>query len=539
MIDGIISHYNFEHPENSVDSLVKLYNALQDFNQAHAGNYWGSKKMDETKNIIAECAGLFMEATANQHYAITGDTMAVSFFINKRNNGKTKLQDVELDSYDTAINQTLSTNKNVVISTLFPVRKDKPLYQPYWLQNPHLQGSFIIPNQQLIGKAENDADYIATFTVSIDSTQLHYARPVQYKYGDAIKGEVYEPVHVITPFAISAMPGIALINVKPQTGKAPEPEMKITLQSNVNAPELPIKIEAKQKDKIIFSKDTIINAEVNKQYLFSSDIKTIFNSKPDSNIQVSVAVKRSGTTLTYTNYLRTIHYDHIPDINYNYKDNVRVITEEIKTVGKNIGYISGAGDKVPQALQQMGYTVKLLGENDITPSNLSQFDAVISGIRAYNLFNWLPAKYDVLMNYIKGGGNYIVQYNQQDVVTQTIGPYPFTISRTRVTDETADVHLLLPENSVLNYPNKITKSDFENWVQERSIYQAQNIDSHYAAPIGMHDPNEPESNGSLILAPYGRGNFVYTGLVFFRELPAGNAGAYRLLANLIALPKNK
>ncbi|MDQ2752934.1 MAG: PIG-L family deacetylase, partial [Bacteroidota bacterium] len=461
------------------------------------------------------------------------------FIINKRNNGKIKLHDVELDSYDTTTNEVLSTNKNVVINTAFPVRKDKPLYQPYWLENPHLQGSFIINNQQMVGKPENDADYLATFTLTIDTTELHYVRPVQYKYADATKGEVYEPVHVIAPFTISAMPGIALVNVKPQTGKAPDPELKITLQSNVNAPQLPVVIEAKQKDKIIFSNDTIINAEENKQYLFSKDIKTIFNSKLDGNIQVSVGIKRSGTKITYSNYLRTIHYDHIPDINYNYIYDVRVITEEIKTVGKNIGYITGAGDKVPQALQQMGYTVKLLGENDITPSNLAQFDAVIAGIRAYNLWSWLPAKYDVLMNYIKTGGNYIVQYDQQDVVTQNIGPYPFNISRTRVTDETADVHLVLPKNSVLNYPNKIANNDFLNWIQERSIYEAQNFDAHYAAPIGMHDPNEPESNGSLIIAQYGKGNFVYTGLVFFRELPAGNAGAYRLLANLIALPKNK
>ena len=537
-IDNIITHYNFEHPENSVDSLVKLYRTLSDFNLNHPNSYWGNKKISEVKNIIAECAGLFIEATANKHYAITGDTLGVVFTINKRNNANVTLQNVELDTYDTTINQSLSINKNVIINTAFPVRKDKPLYQPYWLQNAHSQGSFIISNQLFVGKTENDADYIATFTVSIDGTAFHYSQPVQYKYADAIKGEVYEPVHVITPFAVSASPGIALVNVKPQEGKAPEPELKITLQSNINAQQLPVIIKAKQKDKIIFSKDTILNAEANKKYIFSSDIKKIFNSKADSNIQVSVDVKTNGTSSNYTNYLRTIHYDHIPDINYNFKDNVRVITEEIKTVGKNIGYITGAGDKVPQALQQMGYTVKLLGENDITPSSLVQLDAVIAGIRSYNLLNWLPAKYDVLMNYIKGGGNYIVQYNQQDVVTQTIGPYPFTISRTRVTDETADVHMLLPNNSVFTYPNTIRDTDFKNWIQERSIYQAQNMDAHYAAPMGMHDPNEPESNGSLIIAPYGKGNFVYTGIVFFRELPVGIAGAYRLLANLIALPKN-
>lgn len=537
-IDSVIAHYNFEHPENSIGGLVNLYTQLSGFTSLHPGNYWVSKKIEEVKNIIAQCAGLFIEATTNEHYAVTGNTLALSFTVNKRNNMAVTLDKIELDSYDTTINSTLPTNNNVVVNVEFPVRKDKPLYQPYWLQNSHLQGSFMIDNQMMIGKPENDADYIATFNFTINGTTLQYRRPVQYKFGDAIKGEIYEPLRVITPFAISAMPGIALLNVKPQHGEASQPELKITFKSNVTVAQLPVTVKAMQKDKIIFSKDTLLNAEAGKEYLFTTGIKQIIYEKGDPNIQVAVAVKKDNTVLNYSNYLRTIHYDHIPDICYNFRDNVRLVTEEIKTVGKNIGYISGAGDKVPQALQQMGFTVKLLGENDITSSNLKQFDAVISGIRAYNLFSWLPSKYDVLMNYIKEGGNYIVQYNQQDVVTQNIGPYPFVISRTRVTDEAADIHQLLPNNSAFNYPNKITASDFKNWVQERSIYQAQNFDSHYMAPIGMHDPNESETNGSLIIAPYDKGNFVYTGIVFFREMPAGIGGAYRLMANLIALPKN-
>ncbi len=533
-IDGIIAQYNFASPQNSIDSLVGLYNEINTL----SGSYWRYKKAEEVKNLIAECAGLFMEANADKHYAITGDTLAISFTVNKRNDANVKLDNIELDRFDTTLQNSLLTNTNLIIHTPFQVRKDKPLYQPYWLRNGHLQGSFMIDNQSQIGMAENDPDYTAVFSVVINGTTLRYQKPVQYKYADAVRGEIYEPVHVITPFAVSAMPGIALLNVKPQSGQAPEPELKITFKSNITAEHLPVAIHAMQQKKIIFSKDTIINAEAGKEYLFTAGIKKIVSDKSENNIQVSAGVKQNGVTSTYTNYLRTIHYDHIPDINYNFKDNVRLIPEEIKTIGKNIGYITGAGDKVPQALQQMGFIVKLLGENDVTPSNLAQFDAIISGIRAYNLFDWLPAKYDILMNYIKSGGNYIVQYNQQDVVTRNIGPYPFIISRTRVTDETADVHILLPNSSVFNYPNKITSADFANWIQERSIYQAENFDSHYIAPIGMHDAGEPETNGSLLIAPYGKGNFVYTGLVFFRELPAGVAGAYRLMANLIAVPKN-
>ena len=186
--------------------------------------------------------------------------------------------------------------------------------------------------------------------------------------------------------------------------------------------------------------------------------------------------------------------------------------------------------------------VKILNEADITNSNLKQFDAIITGVRAYNVHEWLSEKYDVLMNYISNGGNMIVQYNtnnQVGSVKANIGPYNFTISRTRVTEENANVDFLLPDHPALNYPNKITKADFNNWIQERSTYQAEQMDSHFAALLGMHDVNEPQSNGSLVIAKYGKGNFVYASLVFFREMPAGVTGAYRLMANLIALPKNK
>ena len=503
------------------------------------GSYWRYKKAEEVKDIISQCAGLFTEATTNSRYAVTGDTMAVSFTINKQNNCAVTLNKIELDSYDTTLHENLSTNENVTINTGFLVRNDKPLYQPYWLASDHMKGSFIVNDQLQVGKAENDPDYSATFFYTIDGTTFRYQRPLQYKYADAIKGEIYEPVRVITPFAISAMPSIVLLNVQPRTGTPPSPELKIIFRTNITASQLPVTVKAVQNDKVIFLKDTVINAEAGKDYIFFTGLKKIITNRSDSSISVAITVKKDGTTKTYTNYLRTIHYDHIPDISYNYVDNVRVVSDEIKTSGKTIGYITGAGDKMPQALQQMGYTVKLLTESDITPTNLTQFDAVIAGIRAYNVLDWLPAKYDILMNYINGGGNYIVQYNQQNVVTRQIGPYPFTISRTRVTDENADVHFLLPNSSVLNFPNKIAASDFKNWIQERSIYQAENVDTHYTAPIGMHDPNEAETNGSLIMTAYGKGNFIYTGLVFFREMPAGIGGSYRLMANLIALPKNK
>ncbi|HNA19739.1 MAG TPA: PIG-L family deacetylase, partial [Chitinophagaceae bacterium] len=206
------------------------------------------------------------------------------------------------------------------------------------------------------------------------------------------------------------------------------------------------------------------------------------------------------------------------------------------------GYITGAGDKVPEALMQMGYDVTLLSEKELSKNNLSQYDAILTGVRAYNTHEWMNRYYDKLMQYVKDGGNLIVQYNtsnQIGPVKAKMGPYPFDITRTRVTDENATVNFLRPEHPVFNFPNKITEADFNGWIQERSIYHAKDTEGKFEKLIGMADAGEKSDDGSLLVAKYGRGWFTYTGLVFFRELPAGVPGAYRLLANIIALNKKK
>eukprot|EP00611_Tribonema_gayanum_P003462 TRINITY_DN12707_c0_g1_i1.p1 TRINITY_DN12707_c0_g1~~TRINITY_DN12707_c0_g1_i1.p1 ORF type:complete len:217 (+),score=6.57 TRINITY_DN12707_c0_g1_i1:61-651(+) len=195
---------------------------------------------------------------------------------------------------------------------------------------------------------------------------------------------------------------------------------------------------------------------------------------------------------------------------------------------------------MPEALKQMGYEVKELDDADITDDNLTEFDAIVTGVRAYNLNEWLSSKYDVMMRYVERGGNLIVQYNrnQGGVSAPKIGPYPFQISSNRVTEEDAEVRFVIPDHSVLNFPNKISSVDFIDWVQERSTYQADQADSRYQSPLSMNDTGEKASTGSLITTAYGKGNFAYVSLVMFRQLPAGNPGAFKILANLIAMPKH-
>ncbi|MBC7650681.1 MAG: PIG-L family deacetylase, partial [Deinococcales bacterium] len=246
----------------------------------------------------------------------------------------------------------------------------------------------------------------------------------------------------------------------------------------------------------------------------------------------------------YDGYTKTIAYDHIPTITYFPKAKANIINVGIKIKGKKVGYIVGAGDKVPEALIAMGYKVTTLAEADLTEQNLKQFDAIVVGIRAYNIYEHLTTKYDVLMDYVKNGGHLIAQYAKSNTVGSKsikMGPYPFVVNAgSRVTEEDVKVKYLLPNHPLLNYPNKITDKDFEGWIQERSTYHAEQIDSHYDALLGIKDSGDrAEANGSLITTKFGKGNFTYVSLVLFRQLPAGVPGAYRLMANIIALGKQK
>ncbi|HEY8387088.1 MAG TPA: PIG-L family deacetylase, partial [Parasegetibacter sp.] len=377
------------------------------------------------------------------------------------------------------------------------------------------------------------------FEVEIEGVKLNLKKPVLYKYTDPVKGEIYQPVVVVPPVNLKVSPSILLF----KQGESITQTITVTARANKDISKATAEISAsiggtsleKMQRELSLQKGSVINVP----FSISSEMLKGNNTQlfiPEIKLSNGIATKGSSLGM------RTISYDHIPELNYFYENNIKVLNIDLKTSGKRVGYIVGAGDKVPQALEQMGYEVIILNQNDIVPSVLSTLDAVITGVRAYNVHEYLSDKYEVLMEYVKNGGNLIVQYNtntQIGPVKAKIGPYDFTISRTRVTDENAPVQFLDPDHPVLNYPNKITQKDFEGWIQERGIYFAAQRAPEFKSVLSMNDPGESPSDGSLIIANYGKGTFVYTGLVFFRELPAGVPGAYRLMANLIALNQNK
>ena len=528
MINNIIQNYKPDAPELSVLSLIKLYQSIK----VLPGSNWRNKKLDEVQQLIEECSALYVEATSSQQRVVQGDTLRISFFLNERKAVNVTFKNIKLENFDSAFSIPLPANQNVTIAKTLSVAPDKKISQPYWLEYPLVGGTFEVRDQTMIGKAENDPSFEAIFLINIAGEDFTIKRAVQYRVIDPVKGDVYQPIPVL-----------------------PKVELNYTKDNFISLNDSPVKVEAKIKSNETNDAGSLqLYQQYSKNWKWNEGHSSL-NSIPETSKEkywtgtFSSQSKETNTTEEiklrtsdgkYDGYTKTIAYDHIPTITYFPKAKTNLVKLDIKIIGKKIGYIIGAGDKVPQALEAMGYEVKTLSEADITDDNLKQFDAIITGIRAYNIYEYLSNKNDVLMRYVQNGGNLIVQYlksNQVGSKRVKVGPYPFTIDAgSRVTEEDAKVNFLLPDHPVLNYPNKITEKDFEGWVQERSTYQVSQMDEHYQTPLGMNDKDEKQSNGSLAIAKYGKGNFVYASLVFFRQLPAGVPGAYRLMANLIGLP---
>lgn len=542
-ITEILQHFNFEHPENSVGSLTDLYNFIL---KSVPADLWRAKKLAELEDIIFNCSGLFMEAVTREESVLPGDSATITLNVNKRNNTDAELVVAGTEpALAKTISQPLATNQNYSYDLRVLAGEPDPRRrtQPYWLQEPQTIGNFTIPDSSLIGKAWNDALFNVTAEIRINGISFRRSLPVQYKYVDPVKGEVYQPFYLAPHLSVSMLPHVALMNVKTDKGRLTRDSVYVSVKSNFNGSQVPSSLYMLQDVmRTVFDKQPR-DFEKGKTYTFPVPVNKYYDASKGVYLETALRIRPAMREYVYSQYFKTIDYDHIPAIHYFFNDHVRFINEEIITTGHKIGYINGAGDRIPEALKDMGFEVTQLTEKDITAAGLQPFDAIVIGIRAHNIYEYLSDKNDVFNEYVRNGGNLIAQYIKSNVAgTMPIkmGPYPFTISTgLRVTDETAPVTFAMPQHPVLNYPNKITSADFDNWIQERSTYQVDRADSHYEMPLTMADPGEKPMNGSLAIARYGKGNFAYVSLVLFRQLPAGNPGAYKLLANLIGLPKNK
>ena len=527
MVDDLAASFDLLHPEKSVKSLVKLYQAIQQL----PDGYWKTQKLKETQQLIEQCSGLFIDATTTEQFAVQTDSIRINFSFNNRLGVNATLKKVLVDAFDSTIDQALARNRNLNFGKTFFIPAAKPITQPYWLANKMEEGYFNVSDQQKIGQADVDPAYTVNAILNIEGQDFNFSKSVKYKFTDPVKGELYEPVTVLPSFDVSLAEDLVIYKI----GSKDKVSQSGLIKANKNLDEIKVYSGGKiisGTDKAALNKGQLMELEISQNDLIAKDSSRLIEMplyyKPTTDLAKSI---------------QKIKYDHIPYINY-FKNAVgKTLALKIEIYNKKIGYIVGAGDKVPDALEQMGYEVTLLTDKELSRNNLQQFDAIITGVRTYNTKEWMNNYYDRLMKYVNDGGNLIVQYNTNNNIGQVrakIGPYNFDIINRRITDENAEVTFLKPDHPVMNFPNKITQDDFKGWIQERSIYHASNFDkNNFETIFSMHDPGENADEGSLIIAKYGKGVFVYTGLVFFRELPAGMPGAYRLLANIIALNRKK
>jgi len=545
-IDALIRDFQFVKPENAVPKLVELYRQIQSISM---NAIWKDQKLSELSRLIAASSGLIAEATTEMEYAIPGEKLGIQFLINKRSEANINLLQIQLKSqgkiaFDSSMQLPLQNNNNFNFTYQYTIPANQPLSQPYWLASPmNDMGTFNVSDQHLIGLANSLPDFEASFTFTVYGETFNFRTPLQYKYVDLVRGELYEPLTVIPPVLVSLNKKVIISDLKtPDKKKIPQPDIQLQFKSNFTANSVPVKLGLRDDKNLLVSKDTTYNLVAGNIYPYSLPLSEVLKKKKGNAITGEVQLKRNGQDFSFDQQLKSIHYDHIPAINYLYKDQIQLIDETIFSTPKKVGYIVGAGDKVPEALLQLGHTVDILQESDIVLSKLSQYAAVVVGIRAYNIHEWLTNKNEVLNQYIENGGHLIVQYLKNNLVGNKrvkVGPYDFSVSNVRVTEEKAPVEVLNNKHPFMNFPNCIGEKDFDNWVQERSTYQMEPVKAPYEAFFQMKDSNDAPTKGSLVTASYGKGYFTYVSLVLFRQLPAGVPGSYKLLANLIAATANK
>jgi len=516
LINQLNKNYNIQSPQQSVSSLLKLHSLISAIDDKQIRD----RKLKEVTDLILASGGIWVEAYSTQASVALGEDVPVriqaisrlgltpSITISEK--GKVLAQDIKLSP-----NQLLTKEASI---------KATELSQPYWLAEKHPIGGYIIKDKNKVGNPENPDPITLNFTLVIDGKIIELQRPVVYKFTDPIRGEIYRSLEV-TPPVISEIQSTQYLftDAKPK-------EISIKLRAYKDNASGSLKLSlpkgwTAEPNSIAFNLAT----KGDEQTL---SFKVSAGSNAESGKLKAEVVLGDAT---FSKSIHTIQYNHIPAITWFPESEANLIRLDIKTGGKNVAYIPGAGDVVPDALKQIGYTVSTITAPQIPYTDLSKFDAIITGVRLYNIEPEMKHVNEKLLKYVENGGTLLVQYNvNQPLVIPNIGPYPFTVSRDRVTEEDAKVTILNPSNRIFNYPNKITDTDFQNWIQERGIYFLTNIDSKYQPLLSMKDTGEQEQKGSLIIADYGKGRFVYTGLAFFRQLPAGVPGAYRLFVNLIS-----
>jgi len=536
-LDKIISAFNFNKPDLSLPALLTLRKKVM----ALTDSDLKKDKLKSLDNIILSCAGFMGEVVTNQAEAVAGDNYNFRLNLISRAENPVILENVKWLSQSESFTRKLSKDSLITIEHNIQIPADAALTEPYWLVKPTTNAAiFSVPNDTLIGLPEAESPLNVLLDVKIGSEKFQVKLPLSFKKLDPVRGDVVEALRIV--------PALELKFTQPLYLVKENEDLHLSLNVKVNSN----KQYGKGILNLMYNGERLGTADINsingKDFTIDYTIpKNKLASINSSRLQLDANFVADG--VTYNKKQILIQYPHLPSLQYFAPATVAVMKGDIQTKVKKVGYVQGAGDFIPEFLHITGIQVDVLKDDDFYgnlnesgnggQNKLSQYDAIVLGVRANNtekkLGRWMP----FLWSYVKAGGNLVMQYNtNQDTTVDQLGMYNFSIANKRVTEENAEVKFLNPNHKLLNFPNKITANDFNGWVQERGAYFPDKWDAAYEPLFEMHDTGEEPLQGSTLYAKYGKGNFIYTPLSFFRQLPAGNVGAARLFLNFLSAQKN-
>lgn len=482
---------------------------------------WSKRKLAELDETIALCAGIWADVSAEKAEIVQGQTVKLSTNVIARSTSAASFDGKPLEPNRMA---------SVVEDLAIPI--DQPLSQPYWLERPKDGTRYRVTEQSLLGNPEN-IPMMRTIRIALAGTEIELRRPIIHRYVDRVEGEMVRPVAIVPPVAVglgdaafvfpSFAPRTMEVNITAKTAKA----------AGIVA------LKAPTGWTIAPASEKFSLAETNEQATLRFTVTPAKNAAPGDLRAVASLNGRE-----YSHGIDVIRYPHIPPQTLFPPATAKVEAFDVKTLSKNVGYVMGAGDEVPEALRQIGCRVTLLSAESLAREDLARFDAIVVGVRGYNTRPELKANHQRLMDYVAQGGTMVVQYNVADnrffggnqSLGNRLGPYPFQVGGGRVTDEDATVETIA-DSPLMKSPNAITAEDWKGWIQERGLYYATEWDPRYRAPFRMKDPGEKPQDGSTLVAKHGKGVYIYTSLAWFRQLPAGVPGAYRIFANFLSAAK--
>ncbi len=524
VLKEVENEYDFRNPSASLPKLLEAYKLIQDLKDSH----WREIKTKEIKDIILASVGLYLEAIAESSTAIAGEEVTIALEAINRSSFPIRIEAISINGKESNIQTSLDNNQAWKENMTLQIPSDEPPTNAYWLDKEASLGMYHVGEKELIGLPETPPAFTAIFHLNIDGVTLPIEKPIVYKYTDLAKGELYEP------FVVMPMASVAIEEKVQVFGDSNSKTIRVKVKSFTENEKATLRLDAPDNWKITpKSQDVELMRKGSTQYFYF----TIYPPKATSEVMVIPQLKIGNKILD-----REVHelsYSHIPKQRVLLPGKSKLVHIDIDKKGDKVGYIQGAGDEVGDYLKQIGYQVEEIAPEDIQLESIQQYDAIVLGIRAFNVLPELNFKNEILFEYVKNGGNVLVQYNvsRGQLITEDIAPYPLELSTDRVTDENSKVEFINANHPVLNYPNKITQKDFEGWVQERGLYFPKSWNKAFEPLLRMHDHGDSPLEGSILVAKYGKGHYVYTGLSFFRELPAGVPGAYRLFANLLSIGK--